>query len=54
MRKMTCTILEAIDEGLLDPKYVAEACLQFMSEDDVKLIAHNNELFPPTDEDEVE
>ena len=52
MRANTCKILEAIDEGLLDPKQVAEACLSYMSEDDVGEMAHQNELFPNDYEDE--
>jgi len=54
-RDYTCKVLEAIDEGILDYKAVAEAALRFMSEDDVKEMCHANELLiEDEDEDEDE
>jgi hypothetical protein len=53
-RDYTCKVLEAIDEGILDYKAVAEAALRFMSEDDVKEMCHANELLIEVDEDEDE
>lgn len=53
MRDATNKILEMIDEGLLDPKMVVEACLGYMSEDDVKDMAQLNEFFA-SDDDEQE
>lgn len=44
-RKTTCRILQLMDEGILDPKFVAEAAIRYMSEDDVRDFAHDNELF---------
>ena len=43
-RKATTKILEAMDAGTLDPKTVAEACLTYMSEDDVSDMLEAEEL----------
>lgn len=43
-REATCKILEMIEEGILDKDYVIMACLKYMSEDDVKDMAHANEI----------
>jgi hypothetical protein len=53
-RKATNRVMEMMDEGLLDPRAVADACLCAMSEDDVALMAHNNELFQQEEDDETE
>jgi hypothetical protein len=50
MRDATCRILEMIDEGLLDPKMIAEIALGYMSEDDVREMARSNDI--DLDEDE--
>ena len=52
MRDATCKILEMVDEGLLDPKMVAMACLGYMSEDDVKGMARANDINLEDEEDE--
>lgn len=51
IRKTTNKILEAMDEGTLSPTQVAEAALRFMSEDEVALLAHNEEFFMEEDDD---
>jgi hypothetical protein len=38
-RAYTCAILEQMDEGVLDPKWLVEALLNAMSERDVKRFA---------------
>jgi hypothetical protein len=43
-RKVTNQILEAVDDGLLDPKQALLAALKYMSEDDVAHMARINEL----------
>jgi hypothetical protein len=48
-RKVTNQILELIEEGVLDPQTVVEACLSYMSEADM---ARSNELIDDTDEEE--
>lgn len=56
-RKVTVRILEAADEGTLSWQQIAEAAMRAMSEDDVALMAHNEEFFLDDqydDEDEEE
>lgn len=48
----TCKILEMVDDGLLDAKMVAMACLGYMSEDDVKDMARANDINLEDEEDE--
>jgi hypothetical protein len=43
-RKVTNQILEAVDDGLLDPKQALLAALLYMSEDEVADMARINEL----------
>ena len=50
-RKITTKILEMIDDGLLSYESVANACLSYMSEDDVADMAHCNEFI---EEEETE
>jgi hypothetical protein len=45
-RKVTNQILEAVDDGLLDPNQVLLAALKYMSEDEVADMARINELLP--------
>lgn len=53
-RKVTCQLLAMMDAGELDAKRVAEACLNFMSEDDVAEMAHNEELIIDESQDNEE
>ena len=43
-RECTNQLLEMIDEGLLDARDVVLCCLKYMSEDDVRDMAHANEI----------
>lgn len=43
-RKVTNTILEMIEEGVLDRDTVINACFKYMSEDDVKDMAEANDF----------
>ena len=43
-RECTNQLLEMIDEGLLDARDVVLCCLKYMSEDDVRDMAHVNEI----------
>ena len=43
-RHYTTLVLEAIEDGRLDPKSVAEAMLAFFSEDDIKDFVQSNDL----------
>lgn len=49
-RKITNTILEMIEEGILDKDAVIMACLKYMSEDDVKDMAEANEFIVEDEE----
>lgn len=49
-RKVTNQILELIEEGVLDPQAVVEACLLYMSEADVADMAHCNEFVSEDEE----
>ena len=53
-RKVTNKLLELIEEGVLDAQTVLEACLSYMSEDDVADMAHANELLEEEEEEEEE
>jgi hypothetical protein len=44
-RKTTNYLLEMMDQGAIEPKVLAEICLQYMSEDDVADMARSNDLF---------
>jgi len=52
VREITNKIYAAIDEGILTWQQVAEGALQYMSEDDVAEMAHNEEFFLYEDEQE--
>lgn len=51
MRDYTSRVLELMDDGVLDPRAVAEAALQWLSEADVEELAERYEWLPE-DEDE--
>ena len=50
-RKTTITILELMDEGVWDPRAIAEMCLTYMSESEVADMARINDLIEDEDED---
>lgn len=49
-RKVTCILLDMMDEGIIDPRTLTEMCLNWMSESDVAEMAASNDLF--VDEEE--
>ena len=53
-RKTTNIILELMDEGVWDPRAIAEMCLAYMSEAEVADMAYSNGLIADEDEDEGE
>ena len=53
-REYTCMVLDMIDEGSLDAKAVAEMCLAYMSEDEVKDMCRSNDILPADEQDEDE
>ena len=57
VRKYTNKIHEAMDEGIMDPRDVADAALKYLSESDVEDMARINDwlyFFDEEDEDEDE
>jgi hypothetical protein len=44
MRKYTTSLLEMMDDGVMDAKAVAEMCLAYMSEADVEDMMRGNDL----------
>jgi hypothetical protein len=50
-REYTCMLHDLMDEGTLDPRSVAEMCLVYMSEDDVKDMCRNNDILPYGEEE---
>jgi hypothetical protein len=52
-RKATRRVMDMMDQGVLDPRTIADLCLRFMSEDEVAQFAHANQLFED-DDDEAE
>lgn len=53
-REITNKLLEMVDDGLLDARTLALACLKYMSEDDVEDMAVINEFIPDPDDYEDE
>lgn len=52
-RKITCKLIEMMDEGIITPRAIAMAALDYMSEADVAEMAHS-EGFIVEDEDQDE
>ena len=44
-RKVTCRLLDMMDEGAIDSRTLVEMCLNWMSEADVAEMAERNDLF---------
>ena len=51
-RQATCRILELIEDEILDRDMVIMSCLKYMSESDVRDMAHCNEFGLNDDEEE--
>ena len=52
MRKYTTSLLEMIDDGVMDAKAVAEMCLAYMSEDEVEDMMRSNDLLADEDDED--
>ena len=50
-RRITTKVIEWMDEGMLDPRAVADAAMQYMPEDEVADMASDNSWFGEDDED---
>ena len=53
-RQATCRILELIEDGILDRDMVINSCLKYMSESDVRDMAHCNDFGLDDDEEDEE
>jgi hypothetical protein len=53
-REITNKVYELMDEGVLSPRAVAEACLRWMSEDDVRRCGDLNGWFYEDEDDDRE
>ena len=53
-RKMTCHLLDLVDEGMVDKDWLILALLSWMSEDDVAEFCERNEIGQDEEEDEEE
>jgi len=51
-REVTNKLLEAMDDGVLSPRDLAEAALQYMSEDEVADLARINEFMTDLEDEE--
>jgi len=51
-REYTCMLYDMMDEGTLGARAVAEMCLAYMSEDEVKDMCCSNDILPEDEEDE--
>lgn len=51
-RTYTKKLLEMTEEGLVDKDYVITACVNYMSEDDVKDMMQCNDLLEEEEEEE--
>jgi len=51
MRTQTNKLIEMMDEGLVSAQFVVEACLAYMSEDEVADMMRCNDILDEEDED---
>jgi chaperonin GroEL (HSP60 family) len=54
VREATCKMLDMMDEGLLDPRAVADMCLSWMSESSVHEMMLANDLVIDEEDEEDE
>ena len=52
MREYTTKLLEMMDEGMITAESVAEMCLAYMSEDDVKDMCRANDILDDEDDED--
>ena len=53
-REATCELIEMAEIGVLSWESIARACLQSMSEDEVRDMAESNDWIDPEDDEEDE
>lgn len=54
VRPSTCKLLEMMDDGLIDPRTVADMALSWLSESSVKEMMQANDLVEVEDEEDEE
>ena len=54
MRDLTCKLLEAMDQGNVDARFVAEMCLNWMNEDDMREMLRQNDMLEAVEPDDEE
>jgi hypothetical protein len=54
LREYSLKLLEAVEQGLLNKDQVIQACINYMSEQDVQDMCEANDFFPQDEEDEEE
>ena len=54
MRDLTCKVLEAMDNGILDARAVADMCLGWMNEDDMREMLRQNDVLEAVEPDDEE
>ena len=50
-RPYTALVQDLMDQGVLDPAAVADMCLRWMSEHDVKTMCRSNHILPEQHQD---
>ena len=53
MRDYTVKLMDMMDEGVLSAQAVADMCLAYMSEDEVKDMCRANDILDEEDEDRI-
>ena len=53
MRDYTVKLMDMMDEGLITAQAVADMCLAYMSEDEVKDMCRANDILDEEDEDRI-
>lgn len=53
-RRVTCKLLDMMDQGALNPRFLAEACLNYMSESEVADMARVNDVLDDDADEEEE
>jgi len=51
VREYTTKLMDAMDSGTLDPRDVADMCLQWLSEHEVKAMCLDNDMFEDEEEE---
>ena len=53
-REYTCMLLDMLEQGVISADAVAEMCLAYMSEDEVKDMCRSNDILPEDEDEEYD